>query len=228
MAKKSWREANPDWVPETLEEIELVAQVESGPPPELIDEANRRRAIQDQNDAVQAIRRLPRAYEMLPPGQPVHQFTPYLDQIERMAAQGLKGHIIASRLGVEVITLANAARQYRDLALSLIGGSARGADELSAKAYHGAMRGDSEMQKWLLSTIHDFNPPQVSPSVSISVEGSSVSLGFERATALSEAQQDVLKLLQEEETEEAAFVDVSAPSEENAGSGEKSVDILAG
>jgi hypothetical protein len=222
MARKGWRESG--WEPETIEDAELVAQVENGVPIGLIDEAAKAQAAREEYEARQAIRRLPKAYEKHVSQEKPHELTPFLMDIDRMSYQGMSPQQIAGRLGISVIVLAEMARKYLTVYWCLVGGAARATDEHSALATYASLRGDVDMTKWILEVKHQFNPPQIAPQVNINTGEGSVNLSFDRATALSDAQSEVLKLLESEE-EDANVVDVEAEEvEKSDGEGEILVD----
>lgn len=202
MPRKPWRESG--WTPETVEDAELIARVERGPPADLLDEAARQDTALAKEDARRAIRELPKAYTLIPAGSvPTHQFTGMLVDIERMAAQGLRGQVIAYRLGVEVPVLELAAREYLDVRLALMGGAARGADELSAIAYQAGVSGDLESARWLLQTRHGFEAPKSMPAVQVNVGGpvAPTPLVVDRAADLARRQMEALSWSRDEESD---------------------------
>jgi len=201
MPRKPWRESG--WQPETLEDAELVARVDRGPPADLLDEAAKQDIAIGKEETRRAIRELPKAYTLIPAGSvPVHQFTGMLEDIERMAAQGLRGQVIAYRLGVEVPVLEQAAREYLDVRLALMGGAARGADELSANVYQAGVSGDLESARWLLQTRHGFEAPKNMPAVQVNVGGpvTPIPLVVDRASELARQQMEALSWSQDEES----------------------------
>lgn len=198
MPIRPWRES---FEPKTVEDAELMAEVGTGPPADLLAEAEAQYTARRRLEARTAARRLPRAYETLPYGSvPVHPLTDRLEAIERMSYQGLKPTIIAQRLGIELEDFRELALRYRDVELALTGGAARAADDLSATGMLEALEGgDGKMLRFWLERRHGFNPPpvvhppsQVAPAVTINLPSP---VGFARADELAKRQVELIEAM---------------------------------
>ena len=189
-----WRDSG--WTPSSVEDAELVAQADDGPPPDLLSEVEGRQAAQRRYKTRTDIRAVPRAYETLAPGSvPTHLLRPSLEAIERMSYQGLTIRQIAGRIGITSDELKNYATNYLDVELALTGGRARAADELSAEAMLAALGGDNKMLVTLLERKHGFTPPAPpsAPPVQVNIGGPAV--GFARADELARRQIEIIEAL---------------------------------
>lgn len=110
---------------------------------------------------------LPKPYLMVRVAH--HPLQQYLPAIERMAAQGMQGNMIAARLGITVDELGDYAERCADVRLALTGGAARGVDETTAAARRGALiDGNAAMQRFLMESRGGFATPK-EPKIAIAV-----------------------------------------------------------
>ena len=98
---------------------------------------------------------IPHAYQMVPARIP-HVFERFLPQIERMAAQGLEVTQIAARLQLPPQALIDAAVRFSDVAAAFTGGTARGADEMSASVYAAGLAGNVAAASLLLKAKYGY------------------------------------------------------------------------
>ena len=139
---------------------------------------------------------LPKTYEMVR-GVPAHFLTSALPHIERMAAQGLEPGQIAARLNLSLGVLMDAAKRFEDVRMSLVGGRARGADELSASLYNAGINGNVAAAGMLLKTKHGFVAVQQVEVKTTSQQDLHAPVTIEHAESLRDAQALLIEGLDE-------------------------------
>ena len=121
-------------------------------------------------------------------------FTVLLPAIERLAYQGLSVEQIAARIGLKPHEFRNLLSTYPEINDCVIGGRARGADDLSAAAMRAAVSGNTGMIKFLLERRHGYlNPKNETSSVTVNMPGLSAPPTIDHADAMQARQSSYLR-----------------------------------
>ena len=130
---------------------------------------------------------LPKTYELFTKASPQHQLKPFLKHIESMAASGMKDASIAARLGLSLNVLRDAMDKFDDVKYAVLGGRARGAEEVTGAQYKNATTGDVGAASAYLKGTREWSTDDKSgPLVQVNI-------GSERASVDLDPVRDMFK-----------------------------------